>query len=142
MVTSKPSPISVKHAATADSHASTSASSLERAKHAELVTSEPVGGRVVGERRLELRGEPLQQGVAGRMAEGVVVLLEAVEIEEDEDAVLLGVESDCLEIVCELAPVAEPGERIVHRLMRVHVREGSQGCLRLDELVARERPRR
>ena len=49
-------------------------------QQAELVAAEPVGAADGGQRGRE----PAQQRVAGGVAEGVVVVLEAVEVEEDE----------------------------------------------------------
>ena len=57
---------------------------VEPEQGTELVAAEPVGGAAVGDRLVEAPAQPHQQGVAGRVPEGVVVVLEAVEIEEHE----------------------------------------------------------
>ena len=55
-----------------------------------------------------------EQRVAGRVAEGVVVLLEAVEVEEREEELSLaaGARQLDLEVVDQRAPVGEPGQRV------------------------------
>ena len=83
VVTSKPSPCS----ASAATQASTSTSSAGRARvqhDAELVAAEPVGAPVAVHGVGEPLAQPHQQAVAGRVAEGVVVLLEAVEVEQHQ----------------------------------------------------------
>ena len=55
--------------------------SAPSSEQAELVAAEPVGAPPT---RGQRGREPAQQRVAGRMAERVVVVLEAVEVEEDE----------------------------------------------------------
>ena len=57
---------------------------VEPEQGAELVAAEPVGGAAAGDGLVETPAEPHQQGVAGRVPEGVVVVLEAVEIEQDQ----------------------------------------------------------
>src|SRR5690349_14942612 len=57
--------------------------------------------------------EPNQQAVAGGMAEGVVVGLEAVEVEEREQVgSAAGLVVEALEVEEELAAVGEAGQRI------------------------------
>ena len=51
-------------------------------QHAELVAAHAVGGAGAGDVVGELGPQALQQRVAGRVAVGVVVVLEAVEVEE------------------------------------------------------------
>ena len=82
---------------------------------AELVAAHAVGGAVAGDRLREAAAEALEQHVAGDVAEGVVVGLEAVEVVEREhlrDAAGRGV----LEVERERAAVAEAGERVGRRL--------------------------
>ena len=57
-----------------------------RDQHAELVAAEPVGVADVADSLGQPRREPHQQAVAGGVAEGVVVLLEAVEVEQEQGA--------------------------------------------------------
>ena len=52
---------------------------------AELVSAQSVGATVGRDRGLQALGELSQQRVTGRMAEAVVVRLEAVEVEQRED---------------------------------------------------------
>ena len=58
---------------------------LDAREHTELVAAEPVAACALGQRLGELVCEPAQQRIAGRVAEAVVVELEAVEVVEDED---------------------------------------------------------
>ena len=88
-------------------------------EHAELVAAHPVGSAPEpGDGGLQPRAEPLQEQVARRMAEGVVVLLEPVQIEERED-VPAGIRpgEHVGEIGDEGAAVAHPRERIGARLL-------------------------
>ena len=55
-------------------------------QRAELVAAQPVGAARPGDGVGEPRGQPHEQLVAGGVAEGVVVLLEAVEVEEEQRA--------------------------------------------------------
>ena len=55
-------------------------------QHAELVAAQAIGAAVARDRGVEVGAQALQQRVAGGVAEGVVVLLEAVEVEERERA--------------------------------------------------------
>ena len=57
---------------------------LDSGEEAELVAAEPVGRAVRAGHGRELLAEPREQRVAGRVAERVVVALEAVEVEEHE----------------------------------------------------------
>ena len=69
-----------------------------------------------------LSPEPLQQRVAGRVAVGVVVRLEAVEVEHREHERVRSRRglAASLEVRHQAAPVAEPGERVLERkLLRV-----------------------
>src|SRR5207248_2035664 len=67
----------------------------------------------------ELRGEALEKGVAGGVAERVVVALEAVEVEDREQPrpVLSSILELALEIGDELPPVRQPGQRVGQRLL-------------------------
>ena len=83
-----------------------------RHQGAELVTAQPVGPPA-GNRRGQSRAEPGQQGVAGRVAEAVVVALEAVEVEHDQaEGVLGGRGRGAGEVGPQLAPVPEAGEAV------------------------------
>ena len=87
---------------------------LNRGQDAELVTAHPVGvaDSVHGGR--QALAEAGEKRVAGRMAERVVVLLEAVEVEEREhDAALAaGVRQLGIEIVDQRAAVGKPRQRV------------------------------
>ena len=83
-------------------------------EQAELVAAHAVGGAVGAERVGQVAAEPVQQRVAGRVAEGVVVGLEAVEVEEREQHGPLGrgVGGQPLEVGEQRAPVAEAGQGV------------------------------
>ena len=58
---------------------------VHRGQDAELIPTEPVGAAaVVGHGLLQGLGQPDEQGVAGGVAEAVVVALEAVEVEQHQ----------------------------------------------------------
>ena len=80
--------------------------------HAELVSAQTVGATVGRDRGLEALGELGQERVTGRMAEAVVVRLEAVEVEEREDPwVGLGL-GELREVLHELTAVGETGKGV------------------------------
>ena len=85
-----------------------------RGEHAELVAPEPVRGAPVDGRLGELGGKPVQERVPGKVAEGVVVRLEAVEVVEDEAEPLAGGGSLAgdFEVAEELPSVADAGEHV------------------------------
>ena len=73
----------------------------------------------MGDAVAEARPEPGEQRVTRRVAEAVVVRLEAVEVEEQQQ-VRIGRRRDLehlFEIAHQRTPVAEAGERIGHRLL-------------------------
>ena len=87
---------------------------LVAGEHAELVAAHPVRGATALHRAAERHSQAVQQRVAGRMAEGVVVLLEAVEVEEAENPrprAALGVQLG-VEVLDQRAAVAQAGERV------------------------------
>ena len=85
----------------------------ERGHGAELVAAEAIG-LPAGERRREAPAEPGQESIAGRVSEGVVVALEAVEVEHDEAEGRLGggLGGGGGEVGPQLAPVAQAGEAV------------------------------
>ena len=83
----------------------------------------------------EAGAEAREQRVAGRVAEGVVVGLEAVEVVEHEDRRDPPQGEDVLEVAHEAAAVAQAGERVGQRL-RAAVAEHRQ----VDEEGHREAP--
>ena len=89
-------------------------------EHDELVAADP-GDRVgLAERRREPRRDGTQQAVAGVVAERVVHLLEAVEVDEQRRAVgaaPAGPGEHLLDAVEDERAVREPGERVVQRLV-------------------------
>ena len=85
------------------------------AEDAELVAAEAVGSRVAAlELAPELAGEVREQPVARGMAEGVVVLLEAVEVEHREQPGALGGGDGERAVEVEQQPpaVVEPGQHV------------------------------
>ena len=87
---------------------------LDRGQDAELVTTHPIGGADSIDGGRQALTEPGKKGVARRMAERVVVLLEAVEVEEREDDVALaaGVRQLGIEVVDQSPPVGKPCQRV------------------------------
>jgi hypothetical protein len=85
---------------------------------AELVAAHAVGATAALERGRQVATEALEQRIASRVAERVVVGLEAVEVEQREHVAVAGhVEAGSrLEVAHQRAPVAQPGERIRGRL--------------------------
>ena len=82
----------------------------------ELVAAEAGDGVAGAQRRLQPRAELLEQQIATLVAERVVDLLEAVEIEQhhgDAAAFAAGCEKRLLHPVGEEQAVREPGERVV-----------------------------
>ena len=92
--------------------------------HRELVAAD--ARRVVTESQdpAEPLAERLERGVAGGMPVGVVDLLEAVEVDDDEregPVVPEAAGDRHLEQAVEAAPVEEPGERVVPGVVAEHV---------------------
>ena len=85
---------------------------------AELVAAETVGAAVAGDGGLEVGAEALQERIAGHVAEGVVVLLEAVEVEEREGAPVGGrrLVGGVLQVAHQGAAVGQAGEAVGQRL--------------------------
>jgi hypothetical protein len=91
---------------------------LHRGQDAELIPAQAVGAAaVVGHGLLQGPGQPDQQGVAGGVAEGVVVALEAVEVEQHQQQRLgrAGLLQPILQVELELAPVGDAGQGVGHR---------------------------
>ena len=84
----------------------------------ELVAADAVGISAAATAAASLRAEASEQGVAGGMSEGVVVGLEAVEIEDaGQRLVTIGRRPPALHVGKQLAAVAEPGERVGRGLL-------------------------
>ena len=84
-----------------------------RRSDAELVAAEAVGVAARADAPRRLRAEPRQQRVAGGVAEGVVVALEAVEVEQQRARGLAASPREAaLEVAHQRAAVAEAGERV------------------------------
>ena len=82
-------------------------------QHAELVAPEPVGRAAVARDERELRAEPDEERVPGRVPERVVVALEAVEVEDHQHRRRRPVRLERrVEVDQEPAPVPEAGERV------------------------------
>ena len=98
----------------------------------ELVAAEAVC-RLRRHRLRESRCKPDEQGVPGRVAERVVVLLETVEVEEDHQPRLAGIERR-FQARQQLAPVAELRERVVEGVLLVERGEQLELFTRAREL--------
>src|SRR5207247_3971515 len=85
---------------------------LDTRQHAELVAAEPVGATLALDRGVEPVRDASEQGVAGRVAERVVVRLEAVEVEDDQREGQPVIAERSVELEHEPAAVAEPGQRV------------------------------
>ena len=85
----------------------------------EFVAPDSVDGAEVADHRCEPVSEPGEKGIACRMAEAVVVGLEAVQIEDRDRHGLLGAERADLSLHVgeQLAPVPEPRERVGRRFV-------------------------
>ena len=85
-------------------------------QHGEVVAGEAPGGRVRGEHALQARTDADEHLVAGAVAEAVVELAEAVEVDEQHRGLLLlaarAIEG-ALEAVLEQRAVREAGERVL-----------------------------
>ena len=91
------------------------------AQHGELVTAEPGDGVAGPDHRLELARHRDEQLVAGVVTQAVVDVLEPVEVEEGDANRRLrppAPRDRLTEPVEEQQTVRQPGERIVHRLVR------------------------
>ena len=87
-------------------------------QEAELIAAEAIGPPVVADRRAQGGPEPGQQRIAGSVAEGVVVALEAVEIEEHErlGVELVGVGDGDVQIPHQPPAVAQAREAVGQRV--------------------------
>ena len=84
----------------------------------ELVAAEPPDLAMIAHHRLQPLGDLAEQGVADRMAERVVDVLEAVEIDQEQGAALLAVGGVAQRLVERLAhhrAVGQAGQRIEAR---------------------------
>ena len=83
-------------------------------QHHELVAADPVGAVGRAHRRVQALGKGADPRVAGLVAERVVDLLQAVEVEHDDAEVGAGPSAagDSFEVLVERAMVAEAGEAV------------------------------
>ena len=123
----KPSPSSLSASRT--SACASSAGDLAEEQDAELVPAKPSRDPAALARRRELAAEPPQQRVAGGMAEGVVVALEAVQIGERQREALVRVGA-VLELLEQRAPVRKAGQLVGARLLCGRVEGGPHRGLR------------
>ena len=112
----------------------------DRGEQAELVAAHPVDAAEALGRRLQALGQADEQRVAGRVAEAVVVLLEAVEVEEREQLRPLVAHDGhrVVEVGDERAAVAQAGEGVGERL---HAAGGQQALVLLRRPAATARAR-
>jgi len=91
-----------------------------RGEQAELVAAEPVrGARRPGD-VFETARQPHEQCVAGGMTEGVVVALEAVEVEEEDQQLMFfaGGREPLLQVGDQSTPIREARQLVVKSLVR------------------------
>src|SRR3954470_5730058 len=136
--TSKPSPVSESAAHAACSGVLVACVGSDAGR----VAAGPVGA--AGERRDGLReggAEALEQGVAGLVAEGVVVVLEAVEVEEREDDRRVGADGadPAVEVDQQLAAIAESREPVGGGLCLELAPAGTKGRTAGGDQQQRER---
>ena len=101
----------------------------ERQQDGELVAAEARDGVAVAQDRLQPRGDLAEQLVAVGVAEGVVDLLEAVQVDEQQGDLAVGPAAaarPCVEPVAQQHPVGQAGERVVRGLVPVAVGGGLQ----------------
>ena len=84
-------------------------------QHAELVAAEAIGAPVGLNAALECLAQAREQRVAGKVAEGVVVVLEAVEVEEQEHRRVGWADRAGAEVGHELATVGQAGQAVARR---------------------------
>jgi serine/threonine-protein kinase len=102
-----------------------------------FVAGEPAQHGVPGELPVHALGQDLERTVAGRVAEGVVDLLEAVEVEVDQRELPLRpprARDGLLQRVLELEPVRHLGQRVVAR----EVADAPLGALALGDVAGDE----
>jgi hypothetical protein len=89
-----------------------------RCEHSELIAAEPGDGMGVGQPGPEPDGDLAEHQVPAGMAEGVVDLLEAVQVDQQDRQPCVGSErGGCLpDPVAEQRPVGEAGERVMKGL--------------------------
>jgi hypothetical protein len=90
----------------------------EGGQDAELVAAKAVGGRApLGHLGIQRARQSDQQGVAGGVAKGVVVGLEAVEVEQQQQQrpARAGAPQATFQVELELAPIADPGQGVGQR---------------------------
>ena len=84
-------------------------------EHAELVAPETIGPAMGPDAALECLAQAREQRVAGEVAEGVVVVLEAIEVEEQQHRRVGGPGGGGLEVGHELAAVGQPRQAVARR---------------------------
>jgi hypothetical protein len=89
-------------------------------QHEELVTGHTGGGVAVADDAVQPRGHDAQKLIAGRVAEGVVDVLEAVHVEvqrRDRQLLAASAGEHLLGAIHGQSAVGQPGERVVHLLV-------------------------
>ena len=84
-------------------------------EHAELVAPETIGPPMGPDAALERLAQAREQRVAREVAEGVVVVLEAIEVEEEQHRRVGGPGRAGLEVGHELAAVGQAGQAVARR---------------------------
>jgi hypothetical protein len=123
-----------------DGHGGTQLGLVEQ-QHRELVAAEASGHVPGPHARLDALGDGGEQPVAGRMAHGVVDVLEVVEVEEQHDRhpARRRVLDGSVDLLGEQAAVGEPGQRVVVGLEPELLLESRELRERLLELAVLER---
>ena len=106
-------------------------------EHRELVAGEPADHGFLRQRARQALGEDLERAIAGRMAEGVVDLLEAIHVEvqqRERGLVAQRARDRLLQQVLELHAVRHLGQRVVTR----EVADAPLGALALGDVAHHE----
>jgi hypothetical protein len=92
---------------------------LQLCEHAELVAAHAICVAATRDRGLEALAQACEQGVPRGVAVGVVVRLEAVEVEDDQQRRLgFAVRKAVVEVLHQPAPVGQPGQHVVVGVVR------------------------
>ncbi|WRL63368.1 hypothetical protein U6N30_27080 [Blastococcus brunescens] len=114
----------------------------ERQQDGELVPAEPGDGVALPQHRLQSRAHLAEQLVAVGVAQGVVDLLEAVQVDQQQGDLAVrpaGGGESLVEAVAQQLPVGQTGQGVVRGLVAVPLGRGLQGLGLAAELFRRRR---